>query len=187
MIAAMILAAAAAPVPAPSFDCTRAATYAEQTICADPDLALRDRALAAAYARSLALGRREQPQWLAARDACATQACLIHAYDRRIYELMFSGPPGRNAFRRREAELEMIALGDGAFAFSVHALRTYRGGQDSNEAGGLVRIADGRGEYSDGERCRLDFARIARGWRVRELSACYLSGERAPLTGDYLR
>ncbi|MDR2678925.1 MAG: hypothetical protein LBB51_05745 [Zoogloeaceae bacterium] len=76
----------------PSFSCAKAATSAENTICADPDLSRRDTLLALNYKliRSAALAaesRRltlEQRAWIEERNACETVKCLNNAYGRRI-------------------------------------------------------------------------------------------------------
>lgn len=78
----------------PSFDCGQARTRVEQTICADPVLAAKDRRMARLYAQA---GPRSGPiesgqrDWLAARDGCnragELRPCLHAAYDARIREL----------------------------------------------------------------------------------------------------
>lgn len=81
----------------PSFDCARASTAIERTLCKEPSLAKADRELAAAYAALL--GRlsgpakealaKDQVRWVANRDrACASAAdgmadCLRSRYDAR--------------------------------------------------------------------------------------------------------
>ena len=80
---------------APSFDCGRARTPVEQTICADPVLAAKDRRMARLYAQAGRSGALEmsQREWLGARDGCnrlgggELHACIHNAYDARIREL----------------------------------------------------------------------------------------------------
>lgn len=81
---------------APSFDCTRASTADERTICASPGLAARDRALDRAYHAALdAAGPQErtriaaeQRAWVAARRSCKDGAVCIKAMmDGRIASL----------------------------------------------------------------------------------------------------
>jgi hypothetical protein len=80
----------------PSFDCRYARSPVELAICADPDLADKDRRMALLYER--AGGSRFGPvdpsqwRWLAARNACrragpALEACISRAYEDRIAEL----------------------------------------------------------------------------------------------------
>lgn len=90
-----------AATPAPSFDCTAAASAAEQAVCADPQLAQADQRLALIYAelrRSLPSVQRKplltaQRTWLSGRDACAADdACLRPHYQTRITELLAHAP-----------------------------------------------------------------------------------------------
>ncbi|WP_064748129.1 lysozyme inhibitor LprI family protein [Lysobacter antibioticus] len=94
-------AAAAATATAPGFDCRHARSAVEQRICASDELSRRDAELNGLYRQIQAetagidgaSGRRIDPlaagqaAWLARRDACADEACLLRAYDRRIAEL----------------------------------------------------------------------------------------------------
>jgi uncharacterized protein len=81
---------------APSFDCGGARTRVEQTICADPALAAKDRQMARLYAqaaRGSEVAVLSQREWLARRDDCnrldagELRACTHRAYDARIREL----------------------------------------------------------------------------------------------------
>lgn len=108
MLAAMATAmpAASAPRPmrflpgdpnpvaasAPSFDCSKAAGFAERTICADWTLGTTDRSLSEVYARLLQhlppqqrlRVRQEQQSWLRQRDACRTAHCISTLSERRL-------------------------------------------------------------------------------------------------------
>lgn len=88
-----ILAAMIAPAAAgPSFDCAKAATAVEKTVCSDEnaELALRDAALARLYGALKEHGGHDkvlggQSAWLGSRDACGSDAkCLIKRYDERL-------------------------------------------------------------------------------------------------------
>jgi uncharacterized protein YecT (DUF1311 family) len=86
--------------PQPSYDCAKAASAVEKTICSDVALARLDRDMAAQYrmwlqwnpndAGRLARQRADQQAWLAARKQCggapssAMAACLIRLYRMRI-------------------------------------------------------------------------------------------------------
>ncbi|WP_202844982.1 lysozyme inhibitor LprI family protein [Luteimonas saliphila] len=81
---------------APSFDCSKARTPTELSICASPQLALLDGILGRYYAQargSLPRGQRaclvaDQRAWLVSqRDVCDTEACLERAYLRRVRAL----------------------------------------------------------------------------------------------------
>ncbi len=106
--AACLLLAAASPAAAagPSFDCARAQSAAEVAICADPDLAALDLALAEAFAGALAAAkgldagatdaerrlRAEQRGWIRGRDECwkageGLAACVRDETMRRTAEL----------------------------------------------------------------------------------------------------
>ena len=91
--------AQSAPAPAapPSFDCRFAKTTTERQICADPELAAKDRLLAGQFGVTLASlngGQRDaviadQLNWLRQRETCAyvpatMTMCISAAYDRRM-------------------------------------------------------------------------------------------------------
>lgn len=82
---------------AASFDCKKAVTLVETTICADPQLSKADEELAAVY-RELVARKPEhkgmQRLWLrTVRDRCTDAACLRKAYDERDIELRISLEP----------------------------------------------------------------------------------------------
>ncbi len=87
--------------PTPSFDCAAARSTIERLICADTQLADRDRELSAVFARrleSLSLVRqrsltKEQMGWWATRESCTRgesadlKTCVLNAYEARIQDL----------------------------------------------------------------------------------------------------
>jgi len=81
--------------PTASFDCAKAASSTERTICASFDLASWDRSVAQAWRAALdrrpqkqAHFRKTQKEWLHARDACGYKAdCLDDLQWRRVDEL----------------------------------------------------------------------------------------------------
>jgi uncharacterized protein len=90
----------ASPAPQPpeiqaSFDCAEALGEAEILVCSDPRLAAADRRMARALRAALDAGapawrlRRDQRDWLAARDAAAREAPgeVAGLYGQRIEEL----------------------------------------------------------------------------------------------------
>ena len=89
-------AQAAAPDAGPSFDCARATSHVNQTICASPALSALDRKLAGDYAAILHQGgidaaalQADERRWLShVRDACADAACLGDAYRARDAALL---------------------------------------------------------------------------------------------------
>ena len=91
LIIALVGAAHAYAAERPSFDCAKAATATERTICANDRLARLDRSLATAYRRlgaELAVTgevfANEQTAFLKQRDACgADVACLVRNMEER--------------------------------------------------------------------------------------------------------
>lgn len=76
----------------PSFDCVKASTQIEKTICTDEKLSLLDVTLAYNYESIKSSMKNErlsvdQRTWLKQRNTCTTAECLIDAYTRRIDEL----------------------------------------------------------------------------------------------------
>jgi len=94
-LAVALLSGAAAAQANPSFDCSKASTTVEETICEDNNegLAMRDGALARLYAALKEQGGhenllKEQPGWLKSRDTCGSDTqCLEARYDERIRAL----------------------------------------------------------------------------------------------------
>jgi len=88
---------------AASFDCGKATAQVERLICLNPKLSDLDGDLAAAYQAALASTsradsiRREQREWLKARNACGTVQCLEAQYDKRLSELEDETEPSSTA------------------------------------------------------------------------------------------
>jgi uncharacterized protein len=104
-------AAALSPVPAAaaSFDCAKASSPAERSVCADASLSALDEHLGRYYGAARASLRdgaaclqEGQRRWLGRRDACSSaKACLEEAYLDRLAEL--DGlQPGATAIRGLE-------------------------------------------------------------------------------------
>ncbi|PZR32455.1 lysozyme inhibitor LprI family protein [Caulobacter segnis] len=96
LMTVFLLAAAATPAAAASFDCGKARAADERAICANRALNDQDvrvdqlygitRHLVPMGGRDAIIG--EQRAWLKRRHACgANQACLTKSYDRRLVEL----------------------------------------------------------------------------------------------------
>ena len=188
------LLAASSTASGPSFDCARAASPAERTICADPELAEADRLLAIVYSkvRRKAGVRREQLTWIAIRDQCANASCIAHRYEWRTMQLMSDVDMPLHYERREHADspgsLSMMPLGDDRHLFRLTALYIYEGGTNANDslADGLVTIAGDRGVWRDGEGCTLTFIRKGRGWMVEEGESCR-NGLNVTMGGHYRR
>ncbi len=96
LITALVLAAAATPAAAASFDCGKARAADERAICANRALNDQDVRVDQLYGITrhlVPMGGRgaimdDQRAWLKSRHACgANQACLARSYDRRLGEL----------------------------------------------------------------------------------------------------
>lgn len=86
----------ATPLSAASFDCSRAETRIEQTICAVPELSYLDELMANNYwamrGANIGDGAMEdlmstQRQWLSRRDQCKDVDCLLDQYLQRIDQI----------------------------------------------------------------------------------------------------
>lgn len=99
---AAVIAAGGAMAADPTFDCNKAASSAEEAICASDDLAALDRELAAHYARAvkdaglgaerLAELKAMQRGWIKGRDDCwkssvGLEQCVAAEYAFRIAEI----------------------------------------------------------------------------------------------------
>ncbi|MGE5154543.1 MAG: DUF3298 domain-containing protein [Bdellovibrio bacteriovorus] len=99
----LILGCVALPAQGASFDCAKATSWVEQTICEDPSLGELDERLAAALRKAqeaaekdpVALERlaSEQTAWLAERDGCKLTPCVSRAYARRLAQLAGTAEP----------------------------------------------------------------------------------------------
>lgn len=101
---AVVQAAVSGAAYKPSFDCAKASNFAEKAVCSDATLGRLDGALADNYKHVLAadLGdgprgelRATQKAWLAERNKCADNGCLVATYRRRIDQICDYAPPGR--------------------------------------------------------------------------------------------
>jgi hypothetical protein len=85
----------------PSFDCARARSTPEKIICADPELARRDRELGRVYAQAKAAApdrrafqRDSDAQWRWREQNCRDRECLRQWYDTRREQLDVSAATG---------------------------------------------------------------------------------------------
>ncbi len=90
-------------VQAASFDCAKARTPTEKTICGDAELSRLDQDLGQAYRKALQRGdtngvRESQRRWLKSElGACKDAACMKKAYRGRLGELTASAPAPESA------------------------------------------------------------------------------------------
>jgi len=79
----------------PSFDCNRARTVGEVTVCADPGLAMLDRSMSQQFDRAMANAdpgqravlQQTRSRFLRYRDSCKTRSCIGEAYNERMQEI----------------------------------------------------------------------------------------------------
>jgi uncharacterized protein YecT (DUF1311 family) len=77
----------------PSFECAKATTAVERMICTSPVLGFLDHAMGVGYKQHQAASgdksaaRREQLAWVAERDACKDDTCVMQSYLDRLYRL----------------------------------------------------------------------------------------------------
>jgi len=91
---AMLLTLVSAHSNATSFDCTKAASFAEKSICTDSALSRLDEQMNSEYVRALdaapnkAQVRQDQRDWLRLRDNCKTASCLTASMTDRLSVLL---------------------------------------------------------------------------------------------------
>jgi uncharacterized protein len=97
-IAALLLTVSAAAFAAgPSFDCAKASSNVEKMICGNDQLQKLDVALSKNYKSMMAVSddlpggaqdlRQEQKAWVAKRNKCTTEKCLVDLYSARVDEV----------------------------------------------------------------------------------------------------
>ncbi len=90
---ALVLALCSFQSQATSFDCAKAATFAEKSICADSSLSLLDEQLNSEYGRALDSApnrnqvRLDQREWMRLRDNCTTKSCIATSMTERVNAL----------------------------------------------------------------------------------------------------
>lgn len=89
----LLTATASHSFAGPSFDCAKASTVSEYTICGDAGLSDLDVELAAAYKRALAASsdpaflKSRQKAWVSQREQCGSTDCIRSLYIQRLSEL----------------------------------------------------------------------------------------------------
>ena len=161
----MLLIALALAVSAPSFDCAKASTAVERMICADPQVAHLDLALALAYRRMSRAERSDHRLWLKTRDECTTRDCLLVEYEGRMVMAFPASAPGVRHYRRDDDQgsLTVLPLGDGWYAFEVIGLWDTGASANTAEAGGSFRL----GRNAKAARAPVDDDDC--GWRIERL------------------
>lgn len=189
MLILSLLATAATVTP--SFDCGRATTEVERTICADADLALRDRAMAIVYAKrptSSAWLMRTQQRWLAERNRCGTRDCLLLAYDRGLSQLA-SSISFAESYRHESysGSLSVMPVAAGWHLFSIGKAGYAATGESvMADAAGLIYMQDGVGLWQVKAGCSLQIARSGTRWLVTHDHTCAKTFSGLSLSGLYL-
>lgn len=117
-VLAVLLAGNVGAALAASFDCSKAASYAEKEICRDGYLSEVDEILSRSYKKALAVAsdpdalRKTQREWLALRDQCTVQICLQKTLGARIQVLdattQAEQTKAYEAEARRDAEQQQV-------------------------------------------------------------------------------
>lgn len=92
-VVALIAVSTVALADSPSFNCAKASTYAEKTICGSSLLSKLDVALARNYKDMLFAAtvdgdaddlKKDQKAWVIKRNKCTTETCLVDLYRERV-------------------------------------------------------------------------------------------------------
>lgn len=109
---ALVLALCSTQSLATSFDCAKAGSFAEKTICTDSALSVLDEQMNAEYIRALDAAqnqsqvRQEQRDWLRLRDNCTTRSCLSTSMSDRVKVL--AGRVSQQAQSTAEFDIKRI-------------------------------------------------------------------------------
>ena len=195
--AAGLLACVPLLASAAGFDCAKAASKVEKTICADPVLDDYDSRLARAwraaqkqsrYAKEL---KADQQAWLKARNGCDDWACLRAEYTRRLAVLAPEHVAGTFAWNgdwskvtspQVSAELHVRALAPGRYRIKLSAQSGGNLGEYEGEArahGNDLRVDDVDGD------CQLLLHRTHRQIEVEQLDGSCGAGAGVYFAGRY--
>lgn len=183
--------ACATPALAAGFDCTKAASFSEKTICADPRLSEMDDALGVLYKRTLATSadpaqtKAAQKSWLAERDRCADAACIARAYLARYQTLSTTPSPAATTlsgtYKGRNGQVVIRDSGAGRLAFELSVVVGMNTGDVSGEAlvsGKTARYADAASD------CDLTFSFADGAVAVKQAGSCDM-GMNVSASGTY--
>lgn len=201
LLAVLLIGASAIP-GRPSFACKGNLNAAERAICADPELAAWDRAMAKVYRvtdKSDPYVTERQSTWLAARNRCgAKRPCLLGVY--RNWR-GFSEPVGGVGLSHHRqgndpaepADLEVMHIYGNWYYFSVEALfirDAANGNVNMGSVAGVFALRGGKARFDEepGQPyvCRFTIMRNGlRFWTIDQSDAgsqcggmgVYLSGE----------
>jgi len=183
---------------AAGFDCAKAASPTEKTICADAALSKLDGDLAAAWKKALAKGgdtaglKAAQLKWLKQRDQCGTEApCLGDRYRERLASLNGTSLAADRWQQTRYLTSDNPSVG-GVLTFTGTAPRLHfeLGANNGANTGGLdgdIVLHGDSGTYRN-DKCRLDFDRKGGRIRVTQQGGDFDCGAGAGVVyaGDYV-
>jgi uncharacterized protein len=148
---------------AATFNCDKASSFAEKAICSDSRLTAMDDELGRLYKAVLAGSpkkealKSEQKAWLAARDQCQDDACIMQAYADRIAALKggatatATSVTGTYTMKGGDVRVQQT---DGKIKFFVSATHQTNVGEVSGEA----QLSGDTANYSDRDSdCALSF------------------------------
>ncbi|HTH73139.1 MAG TPA: lysozyme inhibitor LprI family protein [Trinickia sp.] len=185
-----LIALAALPIAsrAASFDCAKAASPTEKTICATPALSRLDSDLAAAWKAAIAQShdaaalKNAQRQWLRLRDACGEdKACVSDRYHERLAALT-GAPLAANRWDQTWTLDSGNPTRGGSLTFTGTAphlhfsISGYNGGHTGANEGDITLQGD-TANYRDAQGCRLTFTRQKESIGVTEASGADSCGE----------
>ena len=160
LLALLLIGASAIPGRS-SFPCKGKLNPAERAICADPELAAWDRAMAKVYRlidqSDLGVAER-QSAWLAARNRCAgKRPCLLRAYRKWPGFSMPVSGAGLSHHRQgtdpgEPADLEVMHIYGNWYYFSVEALfirDAANGNVNTGSIAGVFALSGGKARFDE--------------------------------------
>ena len=193
------------PAHSASFDCSKASSPVEKTICADKQLSDLDELLLLSYKKALVGSanatalKAEQQAWLKKeRNVCADKACLTQAYTSRLATLneqvATAAPqsplqPGEYLTEKGWGQLTITQDKNAGLRFSIEAMG---GNGHSCQLAGAIHDGKSIPDEQDagGEQCVVSFS--AKGDNIEvtpnsEAPCRYFCGMRASFDGLYLK
>lgn len=173
---------------AASFDCAKAASPSEKTICATPELSNLDSQLAVAWKNAVATSpnaaalKSAQLQWLRQRNACGQDAaCLGDRYKERIAALTGTPLASNRWDQQWDLDSSNPTVG-GTLTFTgtaphLHFTISGINGANTGAGEGDVVLAGNTASYRDSQGCKLRFVRSGQSIVVTEESGPETCGE----------
>ena len=144
---------------AASYDCMKAATQIEKSICANATLSKLDDALSIAYraakgsSTDLERLQTDQMEWVRTRNACKNDECIQNSYENRLNQLQ--GPTKKDGELKKSAQKSKYEQGKDAFdkkdyvqSFSLFNEAVAEGDFDAEHILGFLYVS-GQGTTKD--------------------------------------